>query len=305
MEPFSVNSLIADMKKMLLRLLGEDVELLTNLDAEPDVIEADIGQLEQVVMNLCVNARDAMPEGGTLIIDTQNIEIARVRQLDTGDLIPGRYLVIAVSDTGFGMDAATRAQIFDPFFTTKKEKGTGLGLATIYGIVKQSEGGIDVQSAPGKGTKFMIFLPSSDKPASAKPRDTQPGNLPSGSEVVLLVEDDATVRNYVWRILESYGYHVLVATNGVEAIRLAERSRAQLDLLVTDIVMPLLDGTEVYKRLKRTYSGLRVVYMTGYVEIRDSKMNELTLPKCGRLVTKPFRAATLLQAIRDVVECRE
>jgi CheY-like chemotaxis protein len=251
---------------MLHRLIGEDVELITHLETAPSRVMVDSGQLTQVLMNLTVNARDAMPKGGKLTVEIRNVELdAEVVELHT-DVIPGSYVLLAVSDTGTGMDEETRAHLFEPFFTTKDVgKGTGLGLATIFGIVKQSGGHIWVESESGRGTAFKIYLPRvSEEETPGKPVGDQ--EAARGSETVLVVEDQKDVRLLVTRSLNAYGYRVLATANAEEALACAQAHDGRIHLLLTDVVMPGMDGKELAARLAKLQPEIRVLYMSGYPE---------------------------------------
>src|ERR1039458_9297030 len=238
-----LNTLIVHMEKMLSRLIGEDVELITVAAAEPANVRTDPGQLEQVVMNVVVNARDAMPGGGKLIIETANAQVDQTYAGPNVDLRPGSYVVLAISDTGMGMDPETVTHLFEPFFTTKAPgKGTGLGLATAYGIVKQSGGAISVYSEPGRGTTVKIYLPSAEAKLAAEAAEQEPAAALRGSETILVLEDEARVRKLVCEVLAGRGYHVLEAVRGEEAIRMAKEHKGRIHLLRGDVVMPEMSG---------------------------------------------------------------
>ena len=261
-----LNTLVADMGAMLHRLIGEDVELITNLATAPSRVMVDSGQLTQVLLNLTVNARDAMPNGGKLTVEIRNVELdAQVVELHP-EVLPGPYVLLTVSDTGTGMDEGTRAHLFEPFFTTKDiGKGTGLGLATIFGIVKQSGGHIWVDSEPGRGTTFKIHLPRVlEAVTSGKPAGD--GKATRGSETVLVVEDQKDVRLLVTRSLNAYGYRVLATANAEEAIACAQAQDGRIHLLLTDVVMPGMDGKELAARMAKLQPEIRVLYMSGYPE---------------------------------------
>lgn len=295
-----VNDLIGGLRKMLARLIREDIELVVDLGPRPSWTEADAGQIEQVLMNLVVNARDAMPDGGVLRIATA------LRQVDAqasrpGGVSAGSYVVISVTDSGTGMDAATQARIFEPFFTTKAAgQGTGLGLATAYGIVQQSGGHILVSSEPGRGATFEIFL------RSAPPRQTEsraprpPAETAPGRETVLLVEDEEGVRNVTRRMLERGGYGVLTAGSGAEALGIAEEHGRGIHLLLTDVVMPGSNGRDVAERLTRLCPGLRVLYMSGYTD--DVIAHRGVLEPGVHFIPKPFRPGALLAKVREVLD---
>ncbi|MGZ6970168.1 MAG: ATP-binding protein [Thermoanaerobaculia bacterium] len=302
LEPvvFSINELIVNLEKMLGRLIGEHLNLVTRLDPFLGNVCADRGQLELVIMNLAVNARDAMPNGGRLTIETANADLDGSYAQGHVTVQPGPYVMVAVSDTGTGMDAETQARIFEPFFTTKeKGKGTGLGLSTVYGIVKQSEGNIWVYSEPGKGTTFKVYLPRVDESLLRPASKTLPAATVDGHETILVVEDDAAIRALTRQILEKYGYRVLDAPNGSEAERLVTGHPEKIDLLLTDLVMPDMAGTELATRLLAKRPGLRVVLMSGYT---DHAIDRNGLLESGRaFLQKPFTPAMLLRKIRDVL----
>jgi PAS domain S-box-containing protein len=306
----SPNDVVANMDRMLRRLLGEDIDLRTLLRDDVGAVRADPGQLEQVVMNLAVNARDAMPTGGKLTIETANVVLDETYATEHSVVVPGAYVMLAVSDTGTGMDADTKARAFEPFFTTKpKGKGTGLGLATVYGIVKQSGGYIWVYSEPGQGTTFKTYLPRVDaplEPSSAAPVPT--GSL-RGSETILVVEDQDQVRKLTSKMLEARGYHVLVAASGHEALqigsqwearRLVERSAKDIDLLVTDVVMPGMSGREVALLLAPAHSQMKVLYLSGYPD--ESIALHGVLESGLAFLQKPFTAEALARKVREVLD---
>ena len=291
--------LVAGMEKMLRRVIREDIELA--FERAPDLgrVKVDPGQLEQIVLNLAINARDAMPDGGTLSIATANVELDQVYAYAHPYTEPGRYMRLSVSDTGVGMDAATRSRIFEPFFTTKEaDRGTGLGLATVYGIVKQSGGSIEVHSRPGEGASFEIFLPRVDEAAAAIEEPVRPP--PRGTETVLLVEDDSGVRSVAARILASLGYVVLETSNGPQALELAERREGPIDLLLTDVVMPGMNGRELARRLTSLRPGIAVVYTSGYT---DGAISEGDLQEAGAsFIHKPFGKHELARGLRDALD---
>ena len=297
----SLNSVVTDMEKMLRPLIGEQISLVTELDPELGLVSADAAQLEQVILNLVVNARDAMPRGGRLVIRTAN------SQLDdaTGAWRPGPdvgcHAVLSVSDTGVGMDQATQARIFEPFFTTKNPgQGTGLGLSTVYGIVQQHGGFVSVESAPGAGTTFKICLPHTGSAVDVTPTsETSPSRAASarGTETVLVVEDEAELRTLTVEVLSQRGYAVLAAADGEAALRVAARHRGPLHLLLTDVVMPHLNGWELARQLTAVRPETRVLYMTGYDEItaqggvRDADV-----------LQKPFTPDVLARRVRQALE---
>ena len=296
----NLNGVVEDMGKLLPRLIGEDVELGIRTAADLGAIRADASQMEQIIMNLAVNARDAMPTGGRLIIETANAELDHTYNTSHPIVQPGRYVLLAVSDTGTGMDAQTQAHIFEPFFTTKEAgKGTGLGLATVYGVVKQSGGFIWVYSEVGKGTSFKIYLPRVDQPEEKGSIPRPLAEAPRGTETILLAEDEPDVRDVAREFLESGGYTVLEAESGAVAMRLATESKSKIDLLVTDMVMPGMTGRELARRLQRQHPGLGVIYMSGYTE--HSAAQTAQNVENTRLLTKPFSRGSILRAVREAI----
>jgi PAS domain S-box-containing protein len=294
-EILDLNEVVREMEKLLGRLIGEDVELATLLPPGEVYVDADRGQLGQVIANLAVNARDAMPHGGRLGIEVGTAEVGADH---TAGLSPGRYASLVVSDTGEGMDAATAAQVFEPFFTTKAE-GTGLGLATVHGIVTQSGGSIFVDSEPRHGTTFRIFLPLAEQVASPRSTPVPAGKRGSG-ETILLVEDDPLVRPIVARMLETWGYRVLVAEEGGQALDLAERVNGPIDLLLSDLVMPGMGGREVAERLGRLRPGIRVLHMSGYTD--DAVVRRAVPDRGAAFIQKPFGSDELARRIRELLD---
>ncbi len=296
-----LNALVRETQKLLRRLLGEDIELQTVAATDLDAVEADPGQLGQVIMNLAVNARDAMPRGGQLTIETANVVLddAAVQQHVT--MRPGRYVMLAVSDTGVGMDADTKAHLFEPFFTTKEAgKGTGLGLATVYGIVKQSGGYIWAYSEPGRGATFKIYLPPVAARAEAVRSPVAPSAATHGSETVLVVEDEEAVRRLSCRVLESHGYTVLAAGRGDQALHVASRHTGPIQLLVTDVVMPGMSGRELAKRLSSLRPATKVLYLSGYTD--DAIVRHGVLEPGVSFLQKPFTPAALARKVREVLD---
>jgi signal transduction histidine kinase len=295
-----LNTLVADMGAMLHRLIGEDVELITNLATAPSRVVVDSGQLTQVLMNLTVNARDAMPNGGKLTVEIRNVELdAQAVELHP-EVLPGPYVLLTVSDTGTGMDEETRAHLFEPFFTTKDVgKGTGLGLATIFGIVKQSGGHIWVDNEPGRGTTFIIHLPRvSDEETPGKSAGA--GQATRGDETVLVVEDQKDVRLLVTRSLNAYGYRVLATANAEEALACAQAHDGRIHLLLTDVVMPGMDGKELAARLAKLQPEIRVLYMSGYPE--SVIAHKGVLDPGIDYIQKPFTPDALAARVRDVLK---
>jgi PAS domain S-box-containing protein len=295
-----LNALVRDMDKMLRRLIGEHIDIATVLEADLDNVEADPGQIEQVLLNLAVNARDAMPDRGRLTIETANIELNAEFVRTHRTVEPGSYVMIIVSDTGEGMSPEVQARIFEPFFTTKEQgKGTGLGLSTVYGIIQQSGGSICVQSEPGHGTTFKIYLPRAHELAAAAESGVEETNKPGGNETVLLVEDEDAVRHMAQEILQSNGYCVLDASNGNEAVRVSAEHKGTIDLMVTDVVMPQLGGRELAEKLFVTRPEMRVLYMSGYTD--DAIVHHGVVDGRASFLEKPFTSDALARKIREVL----
>ena len=297
----SLSVVVQGVEKMLRRVIGEDVDLVTALDPDVGSVKADVGQLEQVLMNLAVNARDAMPAGGKLTIETANVEHGPDSAREREAAPVRRCVMLAVSDTGIGMDEATKARIFEPFFTTKEAgKGTGLGLATVYGIVQQSGGFIWVYSEPGHGTTFKIYLPQVDAPLEGRTAGAAPGDLPRGTETVLLVEDAAAVRAVTRQVLERQGYTVLEAANGGAALQTAASHPGPIHLLLTDVVMPGLSGRQLADQLARLRPDARVLYASGYTD--DAVVRHGVLEAGISYLQKPFTAESLARKVREVLD---
>jgi PAS domain S-box-containing protein len=297
-----LNDVVSEVDKMLRRLIGEDIEVVTIFGRALGRVKADPGQIEQVLVNLVVNARDAMPEGGKLTIETSNVDVDREHAAALGGgLLPGRYVMLAVHDTGHGIDAETKARLFEPFFTTKEQgKGTGLGLATVYGIVKQSGGYVVVESEPGKGAAFKVFLNRLEAGVEEVDLVRIDEERPRGSETVLLVEDEDVVRNLVREILDGNGYTVLEARNGAEALELGRRYTSPIHLLVTDVVMPKMSGRELAERLVTIHRETRVLYMSGYTDGAIGQHG--VLDPHTELLHKPFTFDALAQKVRKVLD---
>ncbi len=298
-----MNELVVHIEKMLRRLIGEDIELVVLAAAGMDAVEADPGRLEQVIMNLAVNARDAMPNGGKLTVETAAVtlnESFSARQLG---LSPGRYVSLTISDTGVGMDEETLRHLFEPFFTTKKARGTGLGLATAYGIIRQSGGAIHFESQLGKGTNAAVYLPLVQNQQSAEqPQQACAARPAGGAETVLVVEDEARVRKLIVSVLSSQGYNVVEATRGEEAIRLCKRRRRPIDLAVLDVVMPEISGPDLAKRLLPACPGVRLLYISGYT---DEAIVHHNIQESGAaFLQKPFLPDALLRKVREVLDSR-
>jgi two-component system cell cycle sensor histidine kinase/response regulator CckA len=294
-----LNQVVVGMSNMLRRLLGADVDLEVLPSASLWNVKADPGQMEQVLMNLVVNARDAMPSGGRLTIETKNLELPASGTDAHHDLAPGPYVVLAITDNGIGMDSETQAQIFEPFFTTKR-KGSGLGLSTVFGIVRQSGGQIAVDSAPGVGTTFKVFLPKNAGATELRPSDRPMSVSGGGTETILLVEDDEQVRVVACGILRRSGYRVLEAPNGGEALLLCERHEGTIDLLLTDVVLPRMSGRELSERLAGLRSGMKVLFVSGYTD--DSVMRHGILDSDVAYLQKPFTPATLTKKVRELLD---
>ncbi|MGH9691837.1 MAG: PAS domain S-box protein [Candidatus Acidiferrales bacterium] len=297
----NVQSVVADMERILRRLIGEDIELETSSEQDLWLIKGDRSQIEQVIMNLAVNARDAMPNGGRLTIETANVELDDSFSNTPAVLAPGEYVMLAVTDNGIGMDNATQAHIFEPFFTTKeKGKGTGLGLATVYGIVKQSGGYIWVYSEPGRGTAFKIYFPRIEEETSVTGRERpETRSLPRGSEMILLVEDEKGVRELAREYLETSGYSVIEAENGHAALELAAMHAGPIHLLMTDVVMPGISGRELAERVMQIRPGIKVLYMSGYTD--QAVVRHGILQTDAVLLQKPFSLATLASKLSEIL----
>ena len=303
LEPviLNLNTLVSEMEKMLPRLIGEDIQLKLTLDPTIGQVKADPGQMEQVVMNLAVNARDAMPDGGKLTVQTANAEFDVAFLREHPGSVAGRYVMLAVADTGTGMDLETQAQIFEPFFTTKgRDKGTGLGLATVYGVVKQSNGYIAVQSEKGHGALFQIYLPRVDLPVPIKPESVKAPLTMGGSETILLVEDAEPLRMLAQLFLKENGYQVLAAADGAEAQQVAVQHHGPIHLLLTDVVMPGINGRVLAERLGPRHPGMKVLYMSGYT---DSFIAGHGVLDAGtHLLHKPFTEEALMRKVRELLD---
>ena len=297
-----VNTVVADMERLLRPLIGENIELITHLSPDAGHTRADAGQLEQVIMNLVVNAKDAMPEGGKLTVQSADVTV-RQNFSEHRFIQPGRYAVLSVTDTGHGMDKETQSRIFEPFFTTKeKGKGTGLGLSTVYGIVKQSNGYVFAKSEVGSGTTFYVYLPrvedSAEELSPAKAQQNEAG----GCETVLLVEDEESVRELVRVTLASRGYNVLEAENGECGLRIAEEYKEPIDILITDVVMPGIGGRELAKKLVALRPGISVLFLSGYTE--DAVVTQGALGPANAFLQKPFTLQSLAKKVREVLRAR-
>jgi two-component system cell cycle sensor histidine kinase/response regulator CckA len=302
LKVLDMNALLRDLDKMLRRIIGEDIELTTLLAEDLGRVKIDPGQIEQVIFNLAVNARDAMLSGGKLIIETTNVDLDKEYARTHISVVPGRYVRLSVSDTGFGMSQEVREKVFEPFFTTKdKGKGTGLGLSTVYGIVKQSGGNIWVYSEPGHGTTFKIYLPRVEEELDTLHGQDETNSLPRGSETVLLVEDEPSVRNLAHHLLNQQGYKVLEAANGEEALRVAqEHIGEKIHLLLTDVVMPQMGGEELANQLKILRPDVKVLYTSGYTD--NAIVHHGVLEPGTHFLQKPFSPKTLSHKVREVLD---
>ena len=296
-----LNAVVTNLEPMLQRLIGENIELVIELKPGLGQVKADPGQIEQVIMNLAINARDAMLQGGKLLLQTDNIELDEAYALRHIPTQPGSYVHLAVSDTGCGMDAATQSRIFEPFFTTKEQgKGTGLGLSTVYGIVKQSGGYIWVYSEPGQGTTYKIYLPRVAAPADSVLPVTHWSKLPQGTETLLLVEDEPEVRWLVRDMLQHLGYTILEARHGIEAQVLSIQHPGPIHLLVTDVVMPQMSGREIAEQLTSEHPETKVLYMSGYTD--DAVVRHGVLAAEIAFLQKPFTPEALARKVREVLD---
>jgi PAS domain S-box-containing protein len=296
-----LNTIVTDMQKMLQRLIGEDIKLVTALEPALAAVKVDPGQIEQVIMNLAVNARDAMPEGGTLTIETANTELDELYTAAYPELRPGSYVLLAISDTGCGMDETVKARLFEPFFTTKEVgKGTGLGLATVYGIIKQSGGHIAVYSEVGHGTTFKVYLPLAEGNVAAQSAATKPDELAPGTETVLLVEDEDRVRVLTRRLLEKNGYKVVEALNGVEALQYFDGNPEPVDLIISDVVMPEMSGPQLAQQIRLRQPDLKVLFLSGYTDSALIHNGVLNVEK--NFLQKPFTPDALARKVREVLD---
>jgi signal transduction histidine kinase/CheY-like chemotaxis protein len=294
-----LNALVGNMNRMLTRVIGEDVKLKTRLGEGLWRVRIDPGQVEQVIMNLVVNSRDAMPEGGAVTIETGNVVLDEAYARSHPDAQPGQYVMLAVSDSGAGMDAETQKRIFEPFFSTKGPRGTGLGLSTVYGIVRQSGGHVSVYSERGMGATFKVYLPR--RAGEDEAEEVAAQRLPAASlgETVLVAEDSDGVRHLVRQVLGQVGYRVLEARDGDEAVRLAGQHPGPIHLLITDVVMPGQGGRVAAERLKELRPGMQVIYMSGYTE--DAILTKSVLESGADFLEKPFTPAALQEKVRDVL----
>jgi two-component system cell cycle sensor histidine kinase/response regulator CckA len=295
-----LNKLVTALSTMLRRLIGEDIDLQLVLRPDLGMVSADPGQIEQVLMNLVVNARDAMPKGGTVTIETANVELDESYSGRHLAVKPGPYAQIAVSDNGGGMDEATQSRLFEPFFTTKGVgRGTGLGLSTVFGIVKQCGGNLDVYSVPNRGTSVKVYLPRIEQPATVE-AESRRRHVAPGSETVLLVEDDEMVRHLVSETLVRAGYKVMDTSDPLEARRLSDSYQGPIHLLIADVVMPKVSGRELAEELRARRNGMKVLYMSGYTD--HAIVNTGILRKEVAFLQKPFTPAALTEKVREVLE---
>jgi two-component system, cell cycle sensor histidine kinase and response regulator CckA len=301
MRVVNLNELVRDYEKTFGRLLGEDIVLRSDLDPQLRPVKVDPVQMQQVLMNLAMNARDAMPQGGKLTFATRNVTIAADAAAEHSDLAPGDHVLLAVTDTGTGIDQATLPRIFEPFFTTKEVgRGTGLGLSTVFGIVKQSGGAVEVRSEPGQGTTFEVYLPACPAAAIDPMATKRLEKIPSGPETVLLIEDEAAVRLLTADVLRKLGYHVLEAADGEEAIRVAEKTTRPIDLVISDVVMPHLGGRQASERIRELQPNVRVLFVSGYTD--DAIVRHGVLQAETPFLHKPFTPPMLAKKVREVLD---
>jgi PAS domain S-box-containing protein len=299
--PLSLSSVVNGIEKLLHRLIGENITIKTQLASDIGAVLADAGQIEQVILNLAVNARDAMPDGGQLTIETRNTVLDGGKSIGQQDVRPGHYVELIVSDTGTGMETAVQSHIFEPFFTTKPAgRGTGLGLSTVYGIIQQANGYVGFTSAPGAGTAFRICLPRIDSKQNVEAAEDDAQLALRGAETVLLVEDDASVCELVRSVLTSHGYSVLATRHPSEAETICQKYGTRIDLLLTDVIMPEMSGAELSKRLMGFHSGLRVLFMSGYID--DSLVRQGVNQKEVAFLQKPFSPQNLAKKVREVLD---
>ncbi|MBI2921854.1 MAG: response regulator [Planctomycetes bacterium] len=296
----NLNEILKGTERLLRRLIGEDIRFETRFDPALGNVRVDAGQIEQVVMNLAVNSRDAMPGGGRLTVATRNVRPDDPGLQASGEARHAAHVVLEVSDTGCGMDEATRARIFEPFFTTKEPgKGTGLGLATVYGIVRQSGGYIDVESAPGQGATFRIYLPSVSEPTTRTPPRRPPPVSARGTETIMIVEDEEAVRKLSAQVLRTYGYTVFDVADGSAALKLASGAKS-MHLVITDLVMPVMGGKELARKMKAVHPETRILYMSGYPA--DSDVNAAELGPGADFMHKPFLPSDLARTVRELLD---
>jgi CheY-like chemotaxis protein len=299
-----LSEVVSNIQRMLRRLIGEDIELVTAARPAREGlghVKADPGQIEQVLLNLVVNARDAMPRGGRVTLGLRNVQLEATRGKDSEEVAAGPYVELSVADTGCGMDAATLSQIFEPFFTTKEVgEGTGLGLATVYGIVMQNQGHVTVESTLGEGSTFRVYLPRLTSASPEPSPEVAPPELPAGTETVLVVEDEAMLRTLIVDILRAKGYHVLEAGNTVEALERCQEHGQPIQLLLTDVVMPGRSGQFLAEEALRRYPSLKVIYMSGHTD--DAVIRHGVSTSETHFVQKPFVPSALAQKVREVLD---
>jgi signal transduction histidine kinase/CheY-like chemotaxis protein len=300
---FELNGVVGNMDNLLRRLLGEDVEFVTKLTPGLGRMKADVGQIEQVIMNLAVNARDAMPRGGRLVIETSNAALDSTFSREHHGVVPGEYIMLSVSDTGSGMDSETQSRIFEPFFTTKEQgKGTGLGLATVYGIVKQAGGYVWVYSESGKGTTFKVYFPRVEFSTDVADHSSKGKAKYFGTETILLVEDEDGVRALVRQVLSKHGYSVLQAATGAEALAICDQHTKHIDLLLTDVVLKHMSGRELSEVMVTRRPDMKVIFMSGYTD--DAVVHHGVLAHSTAFLQKPFTTQALVKMLREVLDQR-
>ena len=296
-----LDELVANAARMLKRVIGEDVEFATELDSEAGAVKVDAGQMEQVIMNLAVNARDAMPNGGRLLMESKNVGFREAFSDGETSFPAGRYVSLTVSDNGIAMDAATKARVFEPFFTTKEPgRGTGLGLATVSGIVKQGGGYISLYSEPGKGTRFTIYLPRIDESADAPAAIAHAAPAPRGTETILVVEDEPAVRGIVRQVLERQGYRVLEVTDDESALDVASKHPGPIHLLLSDVVMPRMSGRVIADRFTKIRRDARILFVSGYTD--DAIVHRGVLESHVQFLQKPFTPDALVRKVRHTLD---
>jgi CheY-like chemotaxis protein len=298
---FDVNALVANLDQMLRRLIGEHIEMRTVAALQPCLVKADVGQIEQVIMNITINARDAMPKGGRLTLETGHAELDQAFSAEVAGASPGPYVMLAVSDTGEGMDADTKAHIFEPFFTTKGlGKGTGLGLSTVYGIVKQSGGCISVYSEPGRGSTFKVYLPRVQDAVRAQRKVEARGVETQGRETILVVEDEPMIRELVETMLQSRGYSVLMVDDPLRAVAFSAQYSGPIHLLLTDVIMPGISGREIADQISAQRPEMKVIFVSGYTP--NAIVHHGILDEDLNFLQKPFTAGTLTHKVREVLD---
>jgi two-component system, cell cycle sensor histidine kinase and response regulator CckA len=302
LQSLDLNTVVTRVESLLRRIIGEHIALISRLESTLPCVSADPGQIEQILMNLCVNARDAMPAGGQLTIETASVELDAAYVRGHGGVVAGAHVMLAVSDTGTGMDAATQARVFEPFFTTKdRGEGTGLGLATVYGIVKQSRGSIWIYSEVGHGTTFKIYLPCVETTEQVAPPGPRVASAAvHGNETILVADDQRGIRAVIRAALIRYGYTVLLASDGVEALRIVSEHADPIHLLLTDVVMPAMSGCELVSRMRHTHPNVKVLYTSGYTD--DAIVRHGILEPDAQFLEKPFTPQALVKRIREVLD---